>query len=164
MKNTNPDLRVPKQRIAVEVYLRSGGKRRVELFLAEYQGQNLRPEDVPDLLESTDPFLPAYDPKEDRITLIGRMNILYVAQSIETGDESSIVADVLFDIQRPVTITLTDGTTYQGDLLYSAPRGRARSIDHVNGASRFLPLYLEKRILLLNKAAIVEIADRTTID
>jgi hypothetical protein len=141
------DLRVPKKAVAVELTLVDRGAARIELFVAEAQG-------VAPLLEGDFEFLPGHDVDEDTWVVLRRSSVLWVRL---TPEPESLE---LFDHAQDVRIDLAGGSSLDGSLLYTAAPERARVVDHLNEPGRFLELWQEERLCLVNKAYIVKLRER----
>jgi hypothetical protein len=66
----------------------------------------------------------------------------------------------LFDHRKAVRVVLSTGETLDGSLLYSAPAEHARMVDHLNEPRRFLDLWRDERLCLVNKAYVVKLTER----
>ncbi|HKA91599.1 MAG TPA: hypothetical protein VKE22_28245 [Haliangiales bacterium] len=145
------DLRVPKRRLTVELAQRGSEPSELDVFLAEHQDHSWHRQEVLDLLEEDAPFFPAH--AADGWVLIRRDSLVWVAVPGQEED------DTLFDYRHRVKLDLVDGRTLEGRLLHSAPRERARAIDHMNAPSRFIRVFTEDRVYLVAKAAVLRLWD-----
>ena len=151
------DLKVPKRRVTVELALQGSTPRQVEVFVAEQQAHAVQKEDVLNLLESEQAFLPAFDLETKTGTLFNKDTVLWVGiQLAEQGDE---LEQELFDNRRSVEVEVVGGTTLQGNFLYTAPSMRARVVDFLNHPGRFVRLWSEERLYLVNKSYVLRILE-----
>lgn len=151
-------LKVPKRAVQVELHLREMGAKRFEIFLAEHGARDPRPESVVARLEDEEPFLPGRDPDEDDWFLINKGAIVWAA----VPEEAAVLSleDELYDHRREVTVDLLGGESLTGELLYSAPEARTRAVDYLNRPGRFVRVFREGGLALVNKAWIVRAAER----
>lgn len=156
MSESREDLKVPKDRVAVELALRSGERREVQLFLAEHEAHAFRHENVSDLLEDARDFVPGYSVEEAAWLFFSKGAIGWLALA-RAGDEEELE---LFEEDRPAEVRLCDGSTLRGELLYSPPRGGSRTVDHLNEAGRFFTLYETSRIYFIDKAFVEWVRER----
>jgi hypothetical protein len=140
--------RVPKQPILVELALAAGEPLRAELYLAEQQAQAYRREEILDLLERDEAFLPARAVETGAWTVVNRDAIRWLAIRQEAEEPEP----VLYEHARDVTVVLLDGQTLQGKLLYNAPADHARLVDILNAPGRFFRLWRGQEVLAVNRA------------
>jgi hypothetical protein len=152
------ELRVPKQRVEVEVAFPSRAPETVEIFLAEHQARAFRRQDVLDLLEREHAFLPAQDKATGAWILFNKDAVLWVAIPFAVGDAEA-EADELYDQRRVVRVELVGGATLEGEILYTAPAGHSRLADHLSLPGRFFRLWSEGRVTLVNKAFVLRVLE-----
>jgi hypothetical protein len=146
-------LKVPKRAVFVEVHLREVGVRRLEIFLAEQGRRDPRPESVVDRFEDDELFLPGRDADTDAWMLVNKDAIVWASVPVQAATLS--LDEELFDHRRAIQVELMGGALVEGDLLYSAPGDRARSVDYLNRPGRFLRMYFEDGLALVNKRWII---------
>jgi hypothetical protein len=157
------DLKVPRRRVTVELCLGQEPVRRVELYLGEHSERAWHRQEVVDLVDSKRRFLPVRGAGTSAPILINREHITWLAIPLDE-DRSSSEDDAagmveLYDHRHQVTLRLTGGATLDGAILYSAPGANARLVDHLNQDGGFLALYRSDRIVLVRKAAVIEIIE-----
>ncbi len=151
----DPELRVPKHRVRVELVLRGVAPRLVELFLAGQQERTWHRQEVLDLLEGEARFFPVVDGSET--VLVQRDAVVWVrvdADGRESDDDFE-----LFDQMRQVRIVLDGGGDLRGTIYYAAPPNRARLADELNGPGRFLRLWVEAGVYLIRKSSILTVVE-----
>jgi hypothetical protein len=148
------ELRVPKQKVAVEVLLPGGAARQVQVFLAEFASTHVGPERLSDLLNGDSEFVPALDQELDTMTFLGRRSIAVarVLPEWEPAEDATLATD------HPVEIALADGTTLRGKVSFVLPPERSRLLDYLNDEPPFLRLQEAERVALVNKRHIARVA------
>ncbi len=161
MSEAHEDLKVHKNRLAVEVALRDGEKRQVHLFLAEHEAHSFHQQRVSSLLEDSRHFLPAYAVDEDTFLFLSKEAIGWLSMS--RTDELDGEME-LFDEDHTVEVRLLDRTSLTGELMYSPPVGGARIVDHLNAEDRYFQLYDSERIYFIDKAFVDWVRETNTGD
>ena len=148
------DLKVPKERVPVEVLLPGGAVRQVVVFLSEFASTHSGRERLSDLLNGHADFLPALDVATDNITFLGRQSIAAarVAAEWEPGEDPSVTEE------HEVEITLADGTELHGLVGFVQPPERSRLLDHLNDRQPFVRLVERDKVSLVNKRHIARVA------
>jgi hypothetical protein len=153
-------LKIRKQAVAVELALAGGEPRRVEVFVAEHRDNEYRRQDVLDLLEHVQAFLPARDPATGRGEIFNKDALLWIALPLSPfGSEQESEAEELFEFRRPVRVDFHGGQSISGELLYSAPAESTRLVDYVNEPGRFLRLWTKDFLYLINKAFVLRLVE-----
>jgi hypothetical protein len=160
-----PELRVPRRRIAVELALAGRAPRRLELAVEQREGPAGWP-DVLALVEGERRFLPFHELGADRWILVNRDQVVWLAVSLEDIGAAAEPREVeiLYDQRVRVAIELAGEARVAGELLFAAPSGQARAGDHLNEANRFLCLFQPDRVLLVHKAAVVELVETASME
>jgi hypothetical protein len=153
-------LRIRKEPLEVELALAGYPARRVSLFLAEHGVHAFARQTVLDLLEQVETFLPARDAETGLWESFNARAVVWIAMSREALEEEGS-ADQLFEHRRFVRVLLAAGSSLEGEVLYSAPDGEARLVDHLNRPERFLRLWDGDRVLLVNKQSVVRIVEES---
>ena len=149
------ELRVPKRRAQVEVFMPGGASRTVTVFLAEFASGHAGHERLSDLLNAEDgEFLPAVDGASDSMTFLNRACIAAARISRDWEvDEDQAAAE-----QHDVEVWLTDGSSLRGSLHFVLPPDRARLLDFLNGKQPFLRLWHGEQVTVINKRHIARVA------
>jgi len=151
-------LHIRKEPLEVELALAGCPARRVSLFLAEHGVHAFARQTVLDLLEQVETFLPARDLETGLSESFNARAVVWIAMSREALEEEGS-ADQLFEHRRFVHVALAAGDWLEGEILYSAPDGEARLVDHLNRPERFLRLWHGDRVLLVNKQSVMRILE-----
>ena len=158
---TDSNYRIPKIPVRVEIKVGGHGICPVEIYVAEHVARGFRRQHVADLLAGPEGFLPARDIESDRFAIFSKSVSRWIRIPLASGtlpvEESSELADELFEQQQPVEVELDDGESLSGDLLYSLPSDRARPVDYLNQAERFCRLWTSDYLYLVNKDFIVRV-------
>ena len=153
-------LRIRKQAVAVELALAAGEPRRVEVFVAEHRDNEYRRQNVLNLLEHVQAFLPARDPTTGRGEIFNKDAVLWIALPLSPfGSEPESAAEELFEFRRPVRVDLLGGQSVSGELLYSAPAESTRVVDYLNEPGRFFRLWTKDFLYLINKAFALRVVE-----
>lgn len=150
------ELRVPKQRVEVELLLPGGESRRVAVFLAEFASHHRGGERLSDLLNGPGAFFPAVDIDADQVSFINRTAIAVARVAPEGEPDPS--AEFTLPTEHEVAITLVDGTTIEGLIAFVKPPERSRLMDYLNEAPPFFRVLEGQRVSLVNKAHVARIA------
>jgi hypothetical protein len=153
-------LRIRKQAVAVELALAAGEPRRVEVFVAEHRDKEFRRQDVLDLLEHVQAFLPARDVASGHWEIFNKDTLLWIGVPLSPfGSEQTGAAEELFEFRHPVRVDLIGTRSLEGEFLYSAPAESTRIVDYVNEPGRFLRLWTNDRLYLINKAFVLRLVE-----
>ena len=153
-------LRIRKQAVAVELALAAGEPRRVEVFVAEHRHNEFRRQDVLDLLEHVQAFLPARDAASGRWEIFNKDALLWIGVPVAPfGSEPAAAPEELFEFRRPLRVDLMGERSLSGELLYSAPAESTRVVDYVNEPGRFLRLWTRDFLYLINKAFVLRLVE-----
>lgn len=150
------ELRVPKRRVAAEVLLPGGARRRIALFLAEAAPGHAGPERPSDVLNGGDGFVPAFDEEAGGITFlaVGGLAVVRVDRELEeTGADAPTLPT-----EHDVEVLLESGGTLRGLVSYLRPPERSRLVDFLNEPAPFFPLIEERAIALVNKRHAARVA------
>ncbi|HYD41656.1 MAG TPA: hypothetical protein VEB43_12585 [Anaeromyxobacter sp.] len=148
------ELRVPKHRVAAEVFLPGAAPRRIALFLAEAAPDHDGPERPLDLLNGRADFLPALDEASGEMTFLHRaaLSAVRVARAAEPEDLPTIPTE------HEVELLLSDGAVLRGIVSYVRPAAHARLVDFLNEPTPFLRLVEEDAVTLVNKRHVARVA------
>jgi hypothetical protein len=164
MAKTSADLRLPKRPVTVELALLGAEPRSVDLYLAKHQDQVWRRQDMVDLLEQDRPFLPSFDRSKKCWFLFRTEAVVWVelpAQPRASGASEDEELE-LFELRRSVQVDLPGGKGLAGELLYSPQADGPRVLDYLNASGRYLHLWNEQRLFLINKAHVVRVLELDT--
>ncbi len=121
-------------------------------------------EDLAAMLEDEREFLPAV--LGGRQTLVNRAAIAYVAvrrrphvpsKQFDPEEVSDVLT--LFDHRCPVSVTLVGGVALAGTLLFSSPAERSRLVDFINLGPRFVRVWANEELFLVQRSAIRTLAE-----
>ncbi len=152
-------LRVRKQPLEVELALEDRPPRRMKLFLAEHDSHTFQRQRVLDLLQA-ETFLPACDAESGEWETFNSRAVLWIGMPLSSVDGEE-AADELFEHRQRVHIDLIGGTSLVGELLYSATQEGPRIVDLLNRKERFLRLWTEDRIVLVNKKMLLRVVEES---
>jgi hypothetical protein len=155
---SSAQLRIRKEPLAVELMLAGGPPRRVEIFLAEHGSHDFNRQRVLDLLEEVGPFLPVRDPETGESESFNSLAVVWIGMSGASIDAEG-PGDELFEHRRSVRVSLVGGASLEGEVLYSAPDGGSRLVDHLNRKERFFRLWNGERVFLVNKGSVLRVVE-----
>jgi hypothetical protein len=150
-------LRVRKRPLEVELALEDRPPRRMKLFLAEHDSHGFQRQRVLDLLQ-TETFLPACDAESGEWQTFNSHAVLWIGMTLSSVDGEE-AADELFEHRQRVRVELIGGTSLEGELLYSAPQEGPRVVDLLNRRERFIRLWTEDRVYLVNKVSVLSVIE-----
>jgi hypothetical protein len=146
----NTDFRIEKDKRIVSLLMLGGEQLSGEMFVQRFSRYHMGSEEVPDVLNSPEPFFP----------LVRAGDTLMVAKhqvrEIELVDDNGLEAAVAPAARaEAVEVTLRDGTVRSGRLYLEMPTDRPRLLDYLNRyAQRFVTLYSAGGIRLINRELI----------
>jgi len=148
------ELRVPKHRVAAEVFLPGGAPRKIALFLAEAAPDHDGPERPLDLLNGRADFLPALDEETGEMTFLNRaaLSAVRVARDAEPEELPTIPTE------HEVELLISDGAVLRGIVSYVRPAAHARLVDFLNEPTPFLRLAEADAVTLVNKRHVARVA------
>lgn len=149
------ELRVPKRRVPVDVVLPGGVAQNVFVFLSEAAPGHDGPERLADLLNGTDPFIPAQVANGGGMTFLHRISIAVARVAPEFDLEAGEAVSP--DTEHEVEITLVDGTRVQGRVGYSLPPERARLVDFLNLCEPFFRVVEPDAVALVGRAHVARV-------
>ena len=160
MSDLDDALKLPMIAVRVDLMLRGGTARSVELFVAEHRAREYRRQLVTDLLTAPGAFVPVrMGGASGGIELLSKAALVWVRVPQtggeppveETADPSSPNVD-LFDEVHSVRVDLAGAGALHGDILYSAAiAGHRRVIDYLNQPGLLLRLWTTEHLYLVNK-------------
>jgi hypothetical protein len=145
--------RVPRRQIQVRILVDDGRTLDGALFTAE-AGAGGRPEDVLQHLNDTEKGFVPLMCGEDSF-LLNKAGIIWAQVSGAAAEE--IAADARTGRHVPVRLTLAGGLSVVGKFVIVMPAERSRVLDYLNAAGRFLPLYGEGTVTLVQRRFVVTV-------
>jgi hypothetical protein len=145
--------RIPRREVLARILLDDGRTLDGTLFTAE-SGAGGRIEDVLQLLNGMDvEFVPLLSGKDS--FLLSKAGVIWVqlvgepAQEIRSSAEGG----------RPIAVrlSLAGGVSLVGTLIVTMPPERSRVVDYLNAAGRFLPLFGEGIVTLVQRRFVVTV-------
>jgi hypothetical protein len=151
--------KVPKNETRVRILLDDGRTLDAGIFTSA-TGPRGGPETVLDrLADPTDEFLPVAC-GEDRM-LLNRKGIIFVQCPRDAVGSEADEADARL---VPVRVSLAGGMNLVGRLVIRMPPERARVLDYLNAAPRFVPLLGEREVTLVQKHFVVSVRSASESD
>jgi len=145
--------RIPRREVAVRALLDDGRTLDGTLFTAE-TGAAGRPEDLLQHLNEPDEDFVPLRCGEDSF-LLNKAGIIWVQL---TGSAAAEIADQSESGQRvPVRLSLAGGISVVGTLVVVMPLERSRVVDYLNASGRFLPLFGEGAVTLVQRRFVVTV-------
>lgn len=153
--------RVPKRKVPVEVVLAGRSPLLVDLYLSDCAETHAGLERPSDLLNGSDPFLPASDPGGSVLFLHrdGLISVSFDAEHEQVSEAEQaveIAADESTSVE--VEVVLEDGMSIAGEINQMMPKGHRRLQDVLNLDTRFLILWSGDRVHLINKRRIIRVS------
>lgn len=145
--------RIPRREVPVRILLDDGRALDGTLFTAE-TGAGGRPEDVLRQLNGTDEeFVPLVCGKDS--FLLNKAGIIWV--QLTGGAAEEISGEAGAGRRVPVRFSLAGGISVVGTLAIVMPVERSRVVDWLNAAGRFLPLFGEGTVTLVQRRFVVTV-------
>jgi len=143
--------RIPRRETAVRILLDDGRSLEGRLFTAD-TGPGGRPEDLLHLLnDPSDEFVPLMCGKDS--FLLNKAGIIWTQVASEAAKE--LATELEGGRMVPVRLSLTGGMSLVGRLSIVMPPERSRVLDYFNAAGRFIPLFGEGTVTLVQRGFIV---------
>jgi hypothetical protein len=150
--------RLPRRQILAQVTMAGEPTRELQLFLGMQARTHSGNECPSDLLNGTEPFVPARDAQGN--TLLLHLDSILVT-TVSARDES-VLGHLEFQAPEAscvdVAIALEGGFMLRGYVRYVLPEGQQRLQNYLRLPDRFLALYEGPRVHLVNKRRIVWVA------
>lgn len=145
--------RIPRREVEVRILLDDGRTLDGALFTAE-SATGGRAESTLHLLNGGDvEFVPLVSGKDS--FLLGKAGVMWVQL---TGEPARELAREAEDGRRvPVRLTLAGGVSVIGAMMVVMPPERSRVVDYLNAAGRFVPLFGEGIVTLVQRRYIVTV-------
>ncbi len=145
--------RIPRREVSVRILVDDGRTLDGTLFTAE-TGAAGRPEDLLQHLNVPDEdFVPLLCGEDS--FLLNKAGIIWIQV---TGSAAAEIADDAGSGQKiPVRISLAGGISVVGTLVVVMPLERSRVLDYLNASRRFLPLFGEGIVTLVQRRFVVTV-------
>lgn len=151
----NETFRIPRRQIVAQVTMVGEPTRELQLFLGMQARTHTGTECPSDLLNGTEPFVPARDAQGN--TLLLQLDSILVT-TVSARDES-VLGHLEFQAEDAscvdVAIAMEGGLMLRGYVRYVLPEGQQRLQNYLRLPDRFLALYEGPRVHLVNKRRIV---------
>jgi hypothetical protein len=145
--------RIPRREVSVRILVDDGRTLDGVLFTTD-NGPGAPPEDVLHLLNATDQdFVPLVCGRDS--FLLNKAGIIWVQVSGAAAQEIAVATIAARSV--PTRLTLTGGLSLVGTLAIAMPPERSRVLDYLNAAGRFLPLFGEGSVTLVQRGFVVTV-------
>ena len=145
--------RIPRRQVQARILLDDGRTLDGTVFTTDSVPGG-RPEDVLHLLnDPTEDFVPLVC--GDDSFLLNKTGIIWVQLTGATAEE--VAEQTESGRPAPVRMTLAGGLSLVGTLSIVMPPERARVIDYMNAAGRFLPLFGDGMVTLVRRSFVVSV-------
>ncbi len=149
------DYQVPKKRVAVVAML-GGESLSGAVFLSEralsYTGEPL----LEDFLNSDRGRFFPFESDEGGYSLVNREQLIYLESPEGAFDPPD--TDLLPE-PSTVTVFFSSGDAVQGEIYPDLPQDARRVSDYFNQEARFLPMYRDRRKIIVNTAHVLYVRD-----
>jgi hypothetical protein len=145
--------KIPRREVAVRILLDDGRSLDGTLFTAE-TGPDGGPEDVLHLLNvSSEDFVPLLCGQDS--FLLNKAGIIWVQAAGESA--AAVASEAGSGRLVPVRLSLAGGLSVVGTLSIVMPEQRSRVLDYLNASGRFVPLFGEGSVTLVQRGYIVSV-------
>lgn len=154
------DLRIPVQRVPVEVAQTDGSMQRVEMFVSERSANHDGPQSPSEAISGLRGFLPAIDPTDETLVCLKVDAITWMrfdASLERQGPEAHTIP-----IEHEVELVLSGGERCRGLLSYVRPPNHDRLSDFLNEDDGPLKLLQGSNVLLINRRHILRVVSRSS--
>jgi len=150
------NLKIPKQRIEVQICDDRGRIHRGGIFLAESMSEDRPQQRVQDLLEERK-FVPVQE--GDGVWFIQRSRISWIKLSLLAAvDElDREVEQSSKSVESKVVLEFVDGSSIRGALRYLRPESERRVSDYIEQSQGFIPVRTEDDLYLVNLDRVVRL-------
>ncbi|MEO6447544.1 MAG: hypothetical protein ABIZ91_08325 [Gemmatimonadaceae bacterium] len=147
------DFRIEKSRLPVVLLTSEGQRITGDLFVQSSARNKLGHETARDVLNTDEPFFPLATVK-GRTLLLSKAHVREMFVAREDVDDS----DWEYGTPAVVDVVLQGGVRHVGTILIQQTSGHQRVLDYFNRCQdRFLELYKDEGIVLLNRALIAHV-------
>jgi hypothetical protein len=151
-------LRIPQRMVPVRVLLANSQIVEGGLYVPAI-GPDGRPGRLLDRLnDGAEEFVPLAGRYE---TLLSKSSIVYV--QLASGHERAEGIEDTLAREQQVRLILRRGKPVQGWIRYLMPEERARLLDYLNVAPRFIPLIGTQRVTIVNRSFVVSVQELTGV-
>ena len=149
---------IPRRTVAVRLLLDDGRTLDGAMFTSP-TGPNGQPEDVlRHMNDTTEEFVPLLGERES--VLVNKARIIWIRLDGEAADE--IQNGGISGRSVPVSLTLSGGDSLAGALSVVMPAERNRVVDFLNASGRFVPLFEDSAVTLVQKAFVASVRSAET--
>lgn len=142
------EFRTPVQQLPVQLLLEDGRCEDATVYLPTGQA-------VPDLLSAVEPFVPMRI--GGRVHLLARSAVAaVVVPKLEDPDNDAWLPP---DTQEDVAVRLRCGARFEGQVRFSAPASRRRTIDFLNDGAASFRLYTGTDVIHIVKRHVVDLEE-----
>jgi hypothetical protein len=161
MEESTAPLRVPTEAIVVDIAMHGEPARALDLFVGSSRFHAWRGKQVAELLERSHRFLPVHDRATDGVVLVNTERVLWVSvpAAMPSVEEASEDDFELYDVSRAVRVELHASDPLEGQLLFGAQERGTRVLDYLNAAGRFLRLWRDDRLYLIQRAFVTRVVE-----
>jgi hypothetical protein len=150
------DYKVEKERFCVRWFFSDGTEEEGNLYLSLQAAHHEGREQVRDVLNQPDLFLPINFLRGDT-RLINKESVMMVSFPSPQDEDDS--ADLLNSIYE-VNITLDNRERMEGKLVFLLPAHSSRVKDYLNQAEAFVELRKDGKIYLINRKHIISVEEK----
>lgn len=138
-------LKIPKKRVFVIVNFVGDKKVRGNIFINPQSSLHYGEEQIIDLLNNKEPFLPFEIKETSSIRIINKKSIISISTSEELKSEGELGK------RETITVALTSGRNLNGELIISGPEDKLRVLDFFNDKEKqFFRLFTEAETHYIN--------------
>ena len=146
------DYRIPKERHPVVLITASGERIVGDLFVKASARKRYRREDVPEVMNAAEPFVPIAAGGEE-LFLVAKERVSEVEYEVADEPDAEPLGAAM-----PIELLLTRGVRRRGTVFFDPLDGRSRLLDFLNRVGeRFVALHVPGGMLLVNRAMIERI-------
>jgi hypothetical protein len=145
------DYCIQKERLAITLTLVGGEQLRGHIFVQPLAYAHHGREEPIDMFNDREPFFPL-EVDSGGMLLVAKGGVMEVSGITASEDDEVRRASARMALLQ---VTLTGGITRFGSMRLELPSDRPRLLDHLNcGTERFLTLYTDRDVRLVNRAMI----------
>ncbi len=156
MWTTDNDFHIEKSRLPVVIITTDGGRVAGDVFVQPSARNAVGHETAADLLNSSEPFFPLAA-TAGQIVLIAKDHV----RELLVAREDVEPPDWAIGLAAELSVLLSDGTVHRGTALMEVASANSRVLDFLNHcAERFIALYHDNGVVLINRASIMHVEQR----
>jgi hypothetical protein len=147
------DRKIQKETREIHVKLSNGDEIKGDVYLRLHEAHHSGSQKVEELLNENTPFIPIRTSQD--FIFVNSSQVV----SATTYSELERAELLTFGNKYPIRIKMLHGEEIKGDIIICLPQGRNRVTDYLNQTIQFFSVFLQDRIIYINKEFILSVQE-----